>query len=220
MPIFDSYHPDIRLWRLASKPVTARRQRFEKKGQRSMGGITVLGRNGAAAFIGLVLFAGLVVPASAQGLSEKAVQTFMRYAWDMTPQKFTKPDGTSVLIDKSKQDEVMIPEDKAKEIILAGRMTAHAQMCDLPDAQVANYQSMIRRERASKKWTEQQLIYINQLHFTTVMMLTGKIQVIEKQGDKEVVVDESKSHVKTCTEEQREKVKNLILEYIKSEPKA
>lgn len=198
-----------------------RRRGFEQKGRRSMGGITVVaGRFGAAAVFGLVLFVSFAVPAAAQGLSDKAVTTFMRYAWDMTPQKFTKPDGTSVLIDKAKKDEVMVPEDKAREIILAGRMTAHASMCDLPEAQVANYQSMIRRERASKKWTEQQLIYINQLHLTTVMMLTGKIQLVEKQGDKEIVIDESKSHVQTCTEEQREKVKNIILEYIKSEPKA
>ena len=36
------------------------------------------------------------------------------------------------------------------------------------------------------------LLYINQLHLFTVMTLTGKVQLVEKDGDKQVVVQESK----------------------------
>ena len=91
--------------------------------------------------------AGLPQTAAAQQqLSEKAVKTFMEYAWSLTPQKFTKPDGKSVLIDKSKRDEVTVPVNKAREVIMAGRLTAHAQICELPEDQVRNYGSLMRRE--------------------------------------------------------------------------
>ena len=97
-------------------------------------------------------------------------------------------------------------------------MTAHAQMCELVEDQITNYRSLMRREEAKKKWTEQQMIYISQLHLTTVMMLTGKIRLVEKDGDKDVVVEEGKSPVGTCTDEQRKKVRDLIAAYIKSDP--
>ena len=48
----------------------------------------------------------------------------------------------------------------------------------------------MRREEAKATWTEQQLLYINQLHLFTVMTLTGKVQIVEKDGDKQVVVKE------------------------------
>lgn len=186
-----------------------------------MGGITLAAcRCGASAAIGLALILSVSMPASAQGLSEKAVKTFMNYAWSLTPQKFTKPDGTSVLIDKTKKDEVVVPVQKAREVIMAGRLTAHAQICDLPEAQVANYQSLMRRTQQVEKWTPQQIIYINQLHLTTVMLLTGKIQLVEKRGDKEIVIDDKKeSKARTCSKDERTRVKKLIIEYLNSEPK-
>ena len=177
------------------------------------------GRFGALAAAGLFGVVVASMPASAQGLSEKAVKTFMDYAWSMTPAKFTNPEGVTVLIDKSKKDDVVVPLDKAREIIMAGRLTAHAQMCELPEAQVQNFHSLMRRERGSNKWSEQQMIYINQLHLTTVMLLTGKIQLVEKKDGKEIVVDESKAQVKSCTDEQRKQVTQRVLEYLKSEPK-
>ena len=46
----------------------------------------------------------------------------------------------------------------------------------------------MRREEAKTKWTDQQMLFINQLHLFTVMTLTGKVQLVEKDGDKQVVV--------------------------------
>ena len=40
---------------------------------------------------------------------------------------------------------------------------------------------------AKAKWTDQQMLFINQLYLFTVMMLTGKVQ-LEKDGEKQVVV--------------------------------
>ena len=64
------------------------------------------------------------------------------------------------------------------------------------------------------------MVYISQLHLTTVMLLTGKIKLVEKEGDKEVVVDEGKAPpVQTCTDEQKKKVKEMITAYVDASPK-
>ncbi len=157
-------------------------------------------------------------PAVAEELSDKSVRTFMEYAWSLVPARFTKPDGSVVLIDKKKKDEVLIPMDVAREVIRVGRMSAHAQICELPEEQIANYRSLMYREDLKKTWTPQQMIYISQLHLTTVMLLTGKIKIVEKQGDKEVVIEESGGKPQTCTAEQRQKVKDIITAYVKSGP--
>ncbi len=192
--------------------ITAARGRFD-------GHLAMATRKGAQLAIALALVCGAVAPAVAQqGLSDRAVKAFMNYAWQLTPQKFTKPDGKTVIIDRSKRNEVEVPPAKAAEIILAGRRSAHAQICGLKDEQIANYQSMMNRENASKKWSEQQMVYISQLHLTTIMLLTGKVEVVERQDGKVVVVDEKKAPVKTCTDEERTQVKRQIIEYLKTDP--
>lgn len=183
-----------------------------------MGKIWTAGMRAAVLGLGAALF--VAAPADAQQLSERSVRAFMDYAWSLTPSKFTKPDGTSVEIDKKDRSKVEVPLETAREVIMVGRLTAHAQMCELPEDQVANYRSLMKREDAKKKWTEQQMIYINQLHLTTVMLLTGKIRLVEKKdGEKDVVIDEPKGKEATsCTDEQRKKVKELITAYIATGP--
>jgi hypothetical protein len=161
---------------------------------------------------------GSVASAGAQDLSDHAVKSFMEYAWSLTPQQFSKPDGTVILIDKTKKDQVLVPLNVAREVIMAGRLSAHAQICDLRDDQIQNHRAMMRREEVKQKWTPQQMVYISQLHLTTVMLLTGRIRLVEKQGDKEVVVDEKKEPAQTCTEEQKKKVKELVTAYVAASP--
>jgi hypothetical protein len=155
---------------------------------------------------------------AAEELSEKSIQSFMDYAWSLVPQQFTKPDGKTIVVDKKKKDEVMVPLDVAREVVRVGRLSAHAQICELIEDQVSNYSSLMRREVDKKKWTDQQLLYISQLHLTTVMLLTGKIKLVENQGDKQVVVEEGKDHYQTCTPEQKSKVKDVIAAYVKTGP--
>ena len=178
-----------------------------------------------AAGISLSLGAAMLValPASqtmAQELSERSIKTIMAYAWSYTPDKFTPPNGKTVFIDKQNPKKMMVPIAKGRDVIKVGRLTAHAQICDLREDQVNNYRSLMLREQKSKKWTPQQIVYINQLHLTTVMMLVGKLQIVknEKDGDKKVVVKEGKAAAKTCTAEQKKKVKELITAYISSGP--
>jgi hypothetical protein len=165
-----------------------------------------------------VLLAALAVPASAQELSEKSVRVFMEYAWSMLPQQYSKVDGTLIVVDKTKRAEVLVPLDIARETIRVGRISAHAQICNLPEDQANNYRSMMRRETGKKKWTDQQTLYISQLHLTTVMLLTGKIKLVGADGDKEVVVEEKQTKVQTCSDEQRKQVKDLIAAYVKAGP--
>ena len=167
------------------------------------------------------LAAGVAVsPAVAQELSEKATKAFMEYAWSLTPEAFTKPNGETILIDKTKKDQVLIPLDLAREVIRVGRLSAHAQVCELTQDQTDNHNSLMRREVASKKWTPQQIVYINQLHLTVVMLLTGRVKLVEKDGGKEkdVVIEEGPKQAQTCTAEQKQKVKDLIAAYIKTGP--
>jgi hypothetical protein len=169
----------------------------------------------------LSMMAGTAAPAAAQDISDKTVTSFMNYAWGLTPARFTKPDGSIVDIDKNDRTKSEVAIDVAREVIRAGRLTAHAQMCELPNEQVQNYQSLMRREDGKKKWSEQQMIYINQLHLATVMMLTGKIELIEASPDgkpAEVKIAPTPADAKTCSDEQRTKVKELITAYVKTGP--
>lgn len=167
----------------------------------------------------VLLAAGfMAAPARAQELSDKATRAFMEYAWSLTPEAFTKPNGETVMIDKTKKEEVLIPLDVARQVIRAGRLSAHAQVCDLAQEQADNHNSLMRREVESKRWTPQQIVYINQLHLTVVMLLTGRIKLVEKDTGKEVVVEDHKTGSQTCTAEQKQKVKELIAAYVKTGP--
>ncbi len=173
---------------------------------------------GAALVAGAATLLPVTAGASDGELSDRSVQVFMEYAWSLTPQQYSKQDGTVIIVDKSKPDQAMVPVDVAREIIRVGRISAHAQVCNLAEEQVLNHRSLMRRELERNKWSDQQTLYINQLHLTTVMLLTGKIRLVEKDGDKEVVVDETKAPQQTCSDEQREKVRALITAYVQSGP--
>jgi len=173
----------------------------------------------AAGLIGATLLSAASTSANAQKMSDRSVKTIMNYAWSYTPDKFTPPSGTTVFIDKKNRKKMTVPVEKGREIIMAARLTAHAQICDLTADQVQNYRSLMLREDQSKKWTPQQMVYINQLHLTTVMMLVGKLQIVEQKGAKKVVIKEGSAPPKTCTDEQKKKIKELITKYIASGPK-
>jgi hypothetical protein len=163
----------------------------------------------------------VTIPAFAQNkeLSDKSVLTLMRYAWVMVPEKFTTPLGKTILVDKSRTSESIVPIDIGREVIRVARMSAYAQLCELDEEQRVNFQTLMRREEAKGKWTDQQMLFINQLHLFTLMTLTGKVQLIEKDGDKEVVVQEGKSlKTASCTDTERKKVQEQIIAYVNSAP--
>lgn len=174
--------------------------------------------NGARAGIGAVLaLAAACGPAMAQNkeLSDKSVLTLMQYAWSLVPNKFTSPDGKVIEVDKSKPSEVVVPMETAREAIKVARLSAYAQVCDLIEEQRANYHTFMKREEAKGKWSDQQLLFINQLHLFTVMTLTGKVKLVEKDGDKEVILNSDKPEkAPTCTDTEKKKVESQIKSYV------
>ncbi len=178
-----------------------------------------------AGIAGACMLAASVTGVQAQGkdLSDNSVKTLMNYAWAMTPPRFTTPENKVIEVDKTKPQAVIVPIEVGREVVKVARLTAFAQMCELAEEQAANYQTMMAREQGKKTWTDQQLLYISQLHLFTVMTLTGKVQVVE-QDDKPVVVQEKKGEakpaVKTCSDIERGKVAEQIKAYIATAPAA
>ncbi len=173
--------------------------------------------------IGLVAMAlaalAAAAPADAQGkdqLSDNSVKWLMGGAWAITPPTYTN-DGKTITIDKTKRAEVMVPIEVGRSIIQVAWRSAMAQICDLDPELAANYGTMIARERAKNKWSDQQIVYISQLHLFTVSIRTGKAQIVAKEGDQEVVINEKPTKVETCGDAERAKVREQIKAYVESE---
>ena len=167
----------------------------------------------------LLLSSAAALVAQTKDLSDKSVLTLMKYAWSMVPDKFTTPLGKTILIDRSKPSESIVPMETAREVIHVARLSAYAQLCELTEEQRANYQTYMRREEAKGKWTDQQMLFINQLHLFTVMTLTGKVQLIEKDGDKQVVVQEGKpAKTESCSDTEKQKIQAQIMAFVNANP--
>lgn len=176
----------------------------------------------AAAVAGAAqLASSTAVLAQGKDLSDKSIATLMDYAWAITPAKFTLPGGKTIEVDKNNRDAAMIPIESARDVVRTGRLSANAQICGLAEEQASNYQTMMKREVAKSKWSDQQTLYISQLHLFTVMMLTGKVAVVATENDnKEVKIEEApkaEGKTPTCSDAEREKVKNQILAYVGTE---
>jgi hypothetical protein len=172
---------------------------------------------GAAA---MALLAVGTAAAQEKAPSDNSVRTFMNYAWALLPEKFTPPNGKTIVVDKKKKKDVEVPLDVAREAVQVGYYSAHAQMCNLMEEQQANYDTLMLRQRSANKWSDQQLLYIQKLHQVTVMIMTGKVVIVEKEGDVTVSQKEAKTNVsQACTDDNRQKVKTQITSYINSGPK-
>jgi hypothetical protein len=192
--------------------------RLKLSGRARTGGRILAGLALGATVTALSL-AGAQNSALAQGkdLSDKSIATLMDYAWAITPAKFTLPGGKTIEVDKNNRDAAMVPIETARDVVRAGRLSANAQICGLAEEQSANYQTMMKREVAKAKWSDQQTLYISQLHLFTVMMLTGKVAVVATEGDsKDVKIEETPKNSKapTCSEAERDKVAKQIVEYV------
>lgn len=183
---------------------------------------------GAGAGLGLLVATLLLgashVGATAQNkeqgkqLSDSSVKTLVSYAWAMTPAKFTAPDGKVIEVDKSKPNDVIVPIDVAREVIRVAYNSAQAERCNLEEEQRANYETLMKRER-TKKWTDQQLLFIHELHLFTVMFQNGKLKVVATEGDgREVVPLDDTKQRKPCTEVERQNVQKSIMSYVGGEP--
>ncbi len=165
----------------------------------------------------LVLTFGVPDGQAAKDLSDKSVRLLMAYAWGITPNKFTYPSGKTVTVDRAKPKQSMVPLDDARRIIKIGRLSAHAERCSLTNALLANFKTLVRTETKSKKWSEQQLLYIRNLHNFTVGFLNGNVKLIHDpdSGEKKVVFEAPGIRkADTCTDAEKNKISKLIGKYI------
>lgn len=154
-------------------------------------------------------------------ISDEQVKIIMDYAWAMVPPKFTDPGGGVIITDKKKRPENTVPIDVSRYVIRVAMLTSKAQICELPDDQVAAYRTMMKREKAKGKWTDQQLLFINMVHLFSASYFTGdrEIFVNEKDGQREVLLgDKTKAKKPTCTEAEKKKVAEAIKNFVKEEP--
>jgi hypothetical protein len=169
--------------------------------------------------------------AAQSGPSEEAVKTMMADTWSQIPEGVTKVtliSGRTIVFDKKKRNEIEVPLAAAKEVVVAAYRTYEAQICGLPEEQVANRDSLMARERASNRWTEQQLQYIHLLHRTVIMFTAGQRErKIGPDGSanlkwSEIPADKIKTEKglpqASCPEDRKKRVKEAVAAYVKSGP--
>jgi hypothetical protein len=180
------------------------------------------GRACVAAWVGFSVAASVAWPAAAQQpqkgqISDKSVVILMDYAWALTPEEFTTESNKIIRTDKSKFEQVKLPLNDAREVIRVGRLSAQAQMCELIEAQTANYEALMAREVARSKWTDQQLVFINKLHLFTVMFMTGQAKPVEEAEAGKALPKEAPAQKSvSCSEADKKRIEDEVLAYVKA----
>lgn len=175
-----------------------------------------------SAIAGLALAGvGCLAPATAQQkeLSDKSIGVLMEYAWSILPSIFRAPTGKVIEVDKkNKKQDVMVPIETARETIKVGYLSAQAQLCDMAEEQVKNYDALMAREVVKKKWTDQQLLYISTLHRMTIHLAAGKLRVVDKGDEIQVFQEPIEPSKEACPEDKRARVKETITAYAAGAP--
>jgi hypothetical protein len=153
--------------------------------------------------------------------SLKTVKILIGETITLIPSEITKPDGTVVKFDKSDLNKIIVPYEDAVRIIKVANMSAEANLCDMPEVEAQNWDALRTHEIAKKKWSDQQLFFINRLHFLVVVTRTGKYQVVAEGDSKEkstaATVDMTKKP--TCTEAEKNDIRNKLEAYWVAEDK-
>jgi len=160
-------------------------------------------------------------------LSDKAVQIMSALATKLVRDKERDGKGRVLNIDKSKPETFMIPLDDARHVIKTGRVSAHAHICRLLELEARNYLTMMAVERARKKWSKPQLVFINRLHLFTVMWMSGSAEIAvsnttsrsKKKSDVEKTdkkVEAAKANRKQCTKAEIARIEKQVEASIKA----
>lgn len=149
-------------------------------------------------------------PASAQ-ISDQSVNWYIQFVWNNLGAQFSERDGSVVRINKNKKDEVVVPIDVARDVIVGGWRGARTRICDLSDEFNVNFE--LTRANANKKgnWTPQQRHFMKALFQRVVQLNSGKTKVVVSEDGKVVEEKVVKSKViKECTDEERESLRKEI----------
>lgn len=166
-------------------------------------GLSVVGAIGA-------LTVTTSIPAQAQ-ISDQSVNWYIQFVWNNLGAQFSERDGTVVRIDKTKKDEVIVPIDVARDVIVGGWRGARARMCDLPDEFTANFDLTRASANGKGSWTPQQRHFMKALFQRVVQLNSGKTKVVVSEDGKVVKEEVIKSKViKDCTDEERESLRKEI----------
>ena len=153
--------------------------------------------------------------AAAQALSDRSVGVLMDYAWTILPSKFTTRENKIIVVDKTKKNEIVVPVETGRQVIEVARLSAFAQICNLPSAQSNNYRAMMFVQRKNHDWSDQQLLYISQLHLFTILWLTGNVEITAEGDQKNIELKEGEDRKKpTCSDEERKNVQKRINAYV------
>lgn len=170
----------------------------------------------ATGVVCIAVFALAAPAVAADKLSDKSITVLMDWAWKTLPNKFTTPEGKVIVVDRAKKNEVVVPIDVARHIIEIARLSAHAQICGLVDKQVLNYQTLMRAEEQKKTWTDQQMLYIHNLHTFTVQLLAGGMKITIQENDTTIEKDSNPQAEIECSDDQKKNVEQEIDKYIAS----
>ena len=120
------------------------------------------------------------------GLSDSAVRVLMTYAFSIIPDEARGPDGKQAKVDKSDPNKFVIPTEDARRVIRVATRSAYAEVCDLPELERANYQTLMKGEEARKVWSQDQLLLINALHMFAVSYFTGSVKVTTQEEAEDI----------------------------------
>jgi hypothetical protein len=185
---------------------------------------TLLSR-GCAIALGLVLVSGVAASAVAQDsteknkkLSDRTVRVIMGTAFAGIPESLPKPNGEVVKLDRSDPKKFLIPLDDARRIIIKSVLSARADLCGLKDLERKHFLSIMRHEKALEKWTSYQLTYIDILHATTGIYMTGA-SATGDTAKKKMDGSEDRRNDYSCSPEERERVRAAVEAELKQDTK-
>lgn len=157
-------------------------------------------------------------------LSDSAVRVMSTYALSILPEEVPTKSGEKVKLDKSDPTKFLIPLDDARRVIRVATRSAYAEVCNLPELEKANFETMIQGERARNTWSAEQMMFINALHTFATSYFAGNVTITQAPADGSAAanaVDGSATTTITtkkleCPPGQKEKVTAAITAYVQS----
>ena len=171
---------------------------------------------------------------ASKGLSDSAVRVMSTFALSILPDQVPAADGKMVKLDKSDPNKYLIPLDDARGVIRVATRSAYAEVCQLLDFEKANFDALIRSERAHG-WTPDQMMFIKALHTFATSYFAGNVKITEQADNPDKaakpkegapaaakLADGATTTITAkkleCQPGQKEKVAQAISAYVQSAP--
>src|SRR4029078_7474139 len=78
------------------------------------------------------------------GLSDSAVRVLMTYAFSIIPDEAPGSEGKQAQVDTFDPNKFVVPTEDARRVIRVATRSAYAEVCDLPELERANYQTLMK----------------------------------------------------------------------------